>query len=123
MRTFAIEGDSSTPSILIDEGKSLVEISGYSTLKDTNWFYSNLLKWLLAFNLGNSRTETINIRLKRINDSSTKWLSLIFKKLVNILPSDNIEINWYMEGRNQRVMASGKSFKQLSGLNVNLIGC
>jgi hypothetical protein len=123
MRTFAIEGDSYAPSILIDEEKSLVEISGYSTLKETNWFYSNLLKWLIAFNTGNSKTETINIRLKRINDSSTKWLTLIFKKLVSLLPSARFEINWYMESRNQRVLASGKSFQQLSGLNVNLIGC
>lgn len=122
MRTFAIEGDSNAPSILIDEEKSLVEISGYSTLKETNWFYSNLLKWLIAFNLGNSKTETINIRLKRINDSSTKWLNLIFKKLVSLLPSARFEVNWYMENRNQRVLACGKSFQQLSGLRVNLIG-
>ena len=122
MRTFTIEGDSNAPSILIDEEKSLVEISGYSTLKDTNWFYSNLLKWLIAFNIGNSKTETINIRLKRMNDSSTKWLSLIFKKLVNLLPSASFEINWYMESRNHRVLACGKSFQQLAGLRVNLIG-
>ena len=122
MRTFAIEGDSNTPSIFIDEEKSLVEISGYSTLKETNWFYSNLLKWLIAFNLGNSRTKTINIRLKRINESSTKWLNLIFKKLVNLLPSTSFEVNWYMENRNQRLLACCKSFQQLSGLRVNLIG-
>jgi hypothetical protein len=123
MRTFAIEGDHSAPTILIDEGKSLVEISGNSTLKETNWFYSNLLKWLIAFNSGNSRTETINIRLKRINDSSTKWLYLIFKKLVSLLPSARFEINWYMEGNSQRILASGKLFQQMAGLKVNLIDC
>lgn len=122
MRTFAIEGDSSAPSIFIDEEKSLIEISGYSTLKDTNWFYSNLLKWMIAFNSGNSRTRTINIRLRRVNDSSTKWLGLIFKKLVNLLPSANFEINWYLEGRNRRVLTCGRTFQQLSGLKVNLIG-
>ena len=122
MRTFAIEGDLSAPSVYMDEEKSLVEISGYSTLKDANWYYCNLLKWLIAFNTGSSKTETINIRLKRINDSSTKWLSLIFKKLLNLLPAASFEINWYLEGQNQRVLASGKSFQQLSGLRVNLIG-
>ncbi len=122
MRTFEIEGDTNTPSVFFDEENKLVEISGYSTLKDTNWFYSNLLKWLIAFNTGNSKTEVINIRLKRINESSTKWLSLIFKKLLNLLPSANFEINWHVEGQNNRVLASGKTFQQLSGLKVNLIG-
>lgn len=122
MRTFEIEGDKSTPSVFIDEERRFVEISGYSTLKDTNWFYSNLLKWLIAFNTGNSKTEVVNIRLKRINDSSTKWLNLIFKKLICLLPKLSFEINWYFDGNNQRVLACGKSFQQLPGLKVNLIG-
>jgi hypothetical protein len=122
MRTFTIEGDEHSPHVFMDEEKSLVEISGYSTLKETNWFYCNLLKWLIAFNTGHSKTKTINIRLRRINDSSVKWLNLIFKKLENLLPSASYEINWYLEGANQRVYTSGKSFQQLSGLKVNLIG-
>lgn len=123
MRTFAFEGDLYAPSILIDEEKSLVEISGNSTLKETNWYYSNLLKWLIAFNTGNRKTETINIRLNRMNDSSSKWLSLIFRKLVGLIPSASFKINWYMETKNKRILACGKSFQQLSGVKVNLIGC
>jgi hypothetical protein len=122
MRTFTIEGDMFAPSVFIDGRKSLVEISGNSVLKETNWFYSNLLKWLIAFNLGESKIETINIRLKRINESSAKWLSLIFTKLASLLPSARFEINWYLENNNRRILASGKSLQQLSGLQVNLIG-
>jgi hypothetical protein len=44
MRTFSIEGRKDSPSIFIDESSNLVEISGNSTLKETNWFYTNVLK-------------------------------------------------------------------------------
>ena len=56
-------------SYYVNEAESLVEISGISTLTETNWFYSNLLKWLIAFNKGHSHTATINIKLQRMNDS------------------------------------------------------
>ena len=121
MKTFSIEGGEKSPSVFIDEWGRLIEISGNSTLKDTNWFYSNVLKWILAFNMGSRKTEVINIKFERINDSSTKWILLILKKLANLIPTSKFEINWYLISNNRRVILSGQILQNCSGYKVNLI--
>ena len=121
MKTFSIERGDKSPAVYIDESGRLVEISGNSTLKDTNWFYSNVLKWILAFNMGSCKTEVINIKIERINDSSTKWLLLILKKLANLIPASEFEINWYLISSNRRVILSGQKLQEQSGYRVNLI--
>ncbi|MBA7521284.1 hypothetical protein ES705_13389 [subsurface metagenome] len=121
MKTFSIEGGETSPTVHIDESKSVVEISGNSTLKETSWFYSNLLKWILAFNLGNRKTEVINIKLRRINDSSSKWILLILRKLASLIPASEFEINWYIIGNSNRVLLSGQRLRSQSGCKVNLV--
>ena len=122
MRTFAIEGSGDSPHVILDEAKKLLEISGNSTLKDTNWFYTNMLKWMIAFNSGDSRTETINIRLQRINDSSAKWLTHIFRKLQYFAPDSAPEINWFANNRNnRRLIESARILKEKTGYQVNLL--
>ncbi len=121
MKTFSIEGGEKSPSVLIDESRRVVEISGNSTLKETNWFYSNVLKWILAFNMGGRKTEVINIRLKQINDSSSKWILLILKKLANLIPTNDFEINWYLISNNRRIIAGGRILQSQSDYRVNLV--
>ena len=121
MKTFSIEGGEKSPGVLIDESRKVVEISGNSTLKETNWFYSNVLKWILAFNMGGRKTEVINIRLKQMNDSSAKWIFLILKKLANLVPTDDFEINWYLISNNRRVIAGGRILQSQSDYRVNLV--
>ena len=121
MRTFAIEGSGESPTVFLDEARRVLEISGNSTLKNANWFYSNLLKWMIAFNAGNNRTSTVNIRLNRINDSSVKWLIHILRKLVWLVPGNTIEINWYMAGRSRKLQESARMLESLSGYRVNML--
>lgn len=121
MRTFSLEGDLTVPSIYMDESKSIIEITGNSTLREPHWFYTNLLKWLIAFNAGSSRTETINIRLDRINESSSKWLVLILKKLSGLLPDSNIHINWILASKNRYSVEGGQMLKDLPGFSVKLV--
>ena len=106
MRTFSIEGGKNSPYVYLDESRKLVEINGNSTLRDAHWFYSNVLKWLIAFNSGPARTETVNIRFLRINDSTIKWLPLIFNKLDKLVPESSLEINWYLHNSSSRLRES-----------------
>lgn len=121
MRTYTIEGPDNSPKVIMDESKSLIEISGNSTLKDAVGFYSNLMKWIIAFNTGNSRTKTINIRILQINESSSIWIETIIKKLINNFPATNLEINWYNAGKNKRVLSSVQMLQNQSDIKVNLI--
>ena len=121
MRTFSIEAGKDTPFVYLDESKKLVEINGNSTLKDAHWFYSNVLKWLIAFNSGTAKTEIVNIRLMRINDSSAKWLPLIFNKLDKLIPGSSLEINWYLHNGSSRLRESGQLLKSRTAFRVNML--
>jgi hypothetical protein len=121
MKTFEIEGDLTTPNVLIDESKRMIEISGNSTLREPHWFYCNLLKWMLAFNLGSLQTETINIRLVRINESSSRWLILILKKLSAVIPGSKIQVNWYLAGQRKLFPAAERLIREIPGFQVNLV--
>jgi hypothetical protein len=121
MKSFSIEGGERSPNVFIDESGRKVDISGNSTLKETNWFYSNVLKWILAFNIGNRNTEVINIKFEQINDSSVKWILLILKKLTDLAPASKFEINWYLGSNNRRVRASGIILQNQLDYRVNLI--
>jgi hypothetical protein len=121
MRIFSIEARDDSPEVLIDEAKSLMEICGNSTLRDTNWFYSNLMRWMIAFNRGTSRTTTVNIRLRRINESSLKWIMLIFNKLASDTSNSSIEINWFIDADSPRLLSLGMMLQRETTYRVNLV--
>ncbi len=121
MRTYMIEGEINSPNVFIDESRQLVEISGNSTLSDTNWFYANVLRWIMAFNLGSSRITTFNIKLKRTNDSSLLWLEIIIKKIFKSLPAADFEINLYACKENKKILDRIINLQNQSGIRVNLV--
>jgi len=120
MRKFWIEAGKDSPSVFFDESKRLVEIKGVSTVKDAHWFYSNMLKWMIAFNAGSSRTETVNISLHRINDHNTKWLTLIFNKFNALYPDSQLIINWQNGLGNTRLRECCEMLKSQTGFRINI---
>jgi hypothetical protein len=121
MRLFSIEGKDDSPFVLISKEKNLLEISDNSTMKDTCWFYGNLLKWMIAFNRGPKRTETVNIHLMHINDSSLKQITHMFQQLSNNLPATSIEINWHLVGKSPQLLSGGRLLQRETANRVNLV--
>ncbi len=121
MLTFRIDAKRYSPEVFIDKTNKLIEISGSSTLKNTSWFYSNVMKWVVAFNAHSEKYTTINIKLEKINEESVKWITLIMKKLRSLFPEQQITINWYYDKRNVLVQLSGERVKLNAKVPVNLI--
>jgi hypothetical protein len=121
MRTFSIEGGMNSPSVFIDESNNMIEISGNSTLRETNWFYPNVFRWMVALNNNLVEKRTINVKLKSVNDSSSQWLTIIFQKLSGYHPCACFEINWYVNDNNSRASALVQRLQCQSGLKVNII--
>ena len=121
MITFRIEGKFTSPEIVIDKENRIIEISGRSTFNNTSWFYSNVLKWVIAFNRKELTSTTINIRLSKINDSSSKWILLIMRKLSALVPSNSITVNWYYPPHNIDMQINGERLKLNALVPVNLI--
>jgi hypothetical protein len=121
MFMFRIDAKKSSPEVVIDRDNNRIDITGNSTFENTSWFYSSLLKWAIAFNQEGAKTTTINIRLTRINDSSTKWLMIIMSKLYKLIPGHRIIVNWYYEPTNTNIQINGERIKLNSRVPVNLI--
>lgn len=121
MLTFKINAKRYSPEVYIDRSNHVIDISGTSTLRNTSWFYSNVLKWVIAFNSDSAKPTVINIKLNKINDGSSKWLMLIMQKLVAIVPNQKVIVNWYYEARNSSIQLSGERLKLNSEIPVNLI--
>ena len=121
--TFRINAKEFSPEVYIDGSKQTIDIFGTSTLKNTSWFYTKVLKWIIALN-GNGTTLstlTLNIRLKKINKSSSKWLMLIIQKLAKLLPNQKLIVNWYYDEEDSLVLLSGKSLGMNASVDLNLI--
>jgi TRAP-type mannitol/chloroaromatic compound transport system permease small subunit len=121
MIMFRIEGRKSSPEVVIDRVNNRIEIQGSSTFKNTSWFYSNLLKWAIAFNQFENSATMINIRLNRINEHSAKWIMLIIRKLVFLLPEHKFVVNWFYQPANSSMQINGERIKLNSLVPVNLI--
>lgn len=121
MLMFRIEGRKSSPEVVIDKSNSRIEISGSSTFRNTSWFYSNVLKWAIAFNQNGLTTTTINIKLDKINENSSKWLMLIMQKMDALIPEHKIVVNWYYQPTNVNIQLNGERLKLNALVPVNLI--
>lgn len=121
MNMFRIEGRKSSPEVVIDKANNRIEIKGSSTFKNTSWFYSNVLKWAIAFTQGAGNTTMINIKLNRIDEHSAKWIKLIVRKLALISPNHQFVVNWYYPSANSNIQINGERIKLNSLVPVNLI--
>lgn len=121
MLSFRIEARKTSPEVEIDQRNHVINISGRSTLKNTSWFYSNVLKWVIAFHLKGAQVTTINIRLDKINDSSSKWLLLIMKKMYSLVPEHQIGVNWFYDESNASMQINGERLKLNSYIPIKII--
>jgi hypothetical protein len=98
MRTYSIQKGKDSPGIFIDESNNIIEISGNSTFKEVDWFYANVLKWIVALNNDSLGKKTINLKLKKIDDGSSRRLTILIHRLIHQYPTLEYEINWYSKG-------------------------
>jgi hypothetical protein len=121
MISFLIDSKKTSPEVAIDRRNHVINITGSSTFKNTSWFYSSVLKWVIEFNRKGADVTTINIRLNKINESSSKWLLLIMKKMYFLLPEHNISVNWYYEQSNTTMQINGERLKLNSSIPIKII--
>jgi hypothetical protein len=121
MFTFRIEERKFSPEVIIDSKSHRIEISGNSLLENANWFYTSVLKWVIAFNRDNSLPTTFNVRLNSLNSSSKKWIMLVISKLSDVLPDQKVIVNWYYHSTNKNMQLNGEQIKLESMVPVNII--
>lgn len=117
------EGSLTTPTILLDPGKGLIELRGKSIPENSFEFYEPLYEWLNEYGQDPQEKTQVNLSMEYFNTSSSKEFMKFFKKLEELhkMGSTKVEIKWYHELDDEEMMEMGESLKREVDLPIDII--
>jgi hypothetical protein len=123
MNRFSFAGTDSTPAILIDESKGLLQISGRSLPEDVLAFYKPLIEWLDIFCESPTKNFTLEVKLEYFNTASSKIILDILMKLEELhqTKASHITVNWHYDKRDEDMLETGEEYKDLVEVPFELI--
>ncbi len=116
------ENDDSTPKIILDKEKNILEISGISLPEDVIAFYKPVIEWLKEYiKAPNAKTE-FSVRLTYFNTASSKIILDILAMFDELIEKgQEASITWYYPEMDDDLLASGKEFKSMLKTPFNYI--
>ncbi len=124
MENLKIEATKSTPDILFDKEKNILEIKGRSYPGSTKEFYSPVFSWLdNYFKQLTDKQVTVNLEIIYFNSTSSKVLMDFLSVLEDeINKGKNISVNWFYEDDNDDMLEFGEELQEdLDVLKMNMI--
>ena len=118
-----IEKTISTPLVIFDMDKGLLELQGISVPEDPVGFFTPVLKDIATYCSNPKESTLIKISLSYFNTSSSKYLFDIMSHFASLHrdKSSKVQINWYYEADDTDIKEIGMEFKQLIKVPINLI--
>jgi len=122
MRIFQIEGSDKSPWVWLDEKSGLLELSGVSAFSNPAHFYRSLARWIHAFNLGEHKTQVVNIKFVYLDEASRKGMDHVLQ-LLSTLGKENhgLIINWYYAKEDTLMQTVGLQYSDRSGIPFNMV--
>jgi hypothetical protein len=122
MDLLKIDATKSSPEIILDKKKGLLEIMGQSYPEDAVKFYSPILEKIKDHFKESKHKFIVNIKLVYLNTSSLKCMMILFDILDSAFKKENdITINWRYDKGNEIAEECGKDFKEDMQVPFNLI--
>jgi len=113
MDNLNIESTQSTPAILADAQRGVVEMRGDSYPENSFELFSPLVAWIERFLKEGSRPLTLELQLLYLNTSSVKAMMDIFDMLEEAHRAGRqVAVNWYYDEQNERVAELAEEFKE-----------
>ncbi|MDW7690321.1 DUF1987 domain-containing protein [Flammeovirgaceae bacterium SG7u.111] len=110
MELLNLEGTEDTPSVLLDKGNEIFELSGRSLPEDAAEFYQPILDWLSKYSLEpNPKTQFV-FKLEYFNTASSKLILDVLSQLEEI---DGVDILWYYHEDDEDMEEAGEEFSEL----------
>ncbi len=100
-----------------DEG---VTLSGRSIPEDAKDFYGPFIK-KLRNEISNKDKFVFNFKIEYYNTSSSRYMTTILYILRNHKDILDVQVNWYYLPADELIYELGLDFKEVTGMNVNLI--
>ncbi len=123
METLRHEGSLTTPSVLFDPKKGLIELKGKSIPENSFEFYEPLYDWLRDYS-ENPQSETkVELAMEYFNTSSSKEFMKFFRKLEELhnTGKTTMNIKWYHEIDDEEMMEMGESLRKEVDIPIDIV--
>lgn len=122
MESLSIEGTNKTPSVNLDPGTGVIEIKGRSIPENSIEFYRPVVEWLDEYAKDPNKKTTVNVQLEYYNNSSSKCILDIFKKIESLKKArSEVVINWYYEEDDEDMLESGEDYESIIRVPFKMI--
>lgn len=110
MKPLLIQGTSTTPTITLNDGKGIFEISGRSVADNPSEIYQPVIQWLTTYAQDPKSATVFVFKLEFFNTASSK----IFLEIISALSLvRNAKVIWYHPETNADLKEAGEDFFEL----------
>ncbi|TFV90957.1 DUF1987 domain-containing protein [Oxalobacteraceae bacterium OM1] len=113
MDNLHIDSTQSTPAIVADAARGVLEMRGDSYPENSYELFSPVMNWLEAYLAAGNAPLTLNLYLLYLNTSSVKAMMDIFDMLEAAHQDGRaVRVNWFYDAQNERVAELAEEFKE-----------
>lgn len=114
MEVIKIVGTDDTPSVTMDVGNEIFEVSGRSLPEDVASFYEPILDWLDRYSEEAAGKTIFNFKLVYFNTASSKMLLDILLKLEEMYESGKeVLVRWHFPEDDEDMEEAGEEYADI----------
>lgn len=114
MDVIKIMGTDDTPTVTLDAGKNLFEISGRSLPEDVAAFYNPIIEWMEKYNQNPLPKTVFNFKLVYFNTASSKMLLDILMKLEELHNAGkDVVVKWHFSEDDEDMKEAGEEYADI----------
>ncbi|HEY4788948.1 MAG TPA: DUF1987 domain-containing protein [Bacteroidales bacterium] len=114
MDIIKIMGTDDTPSVTLDAGNNVFEISGRSLPEDVAAFYNPIIDWMEKYNQSPLAKTVFNFKLVYFNTASSKMLLDILMKLEELHNAGKeVLVKWHFAEDDEDMKEAGEEYADI----------
>lgn len=114
MDVIKIMGTDDTPTVTLDAGNNVFEISGRSLPEDVAAFYNPIIEWMEKYNQAPLAKTVFNFKLVYFNTASSKMLLDILMKLEELHNSGKeVVVKWHFTEDDEDMKEAGEEYADI----------
>ncbi|MBP8791492.1 MAG: DUF1987 domain-containing protein [Breznakibacter sp.] len=114
MEIIKIKGTEDTPSVILDKGQNVFEISGRSLPEDVSMFYEPILSWIDEYAEAPNAETVFNFKLEYFNTASSKVILDILLKFEDINEKGNkVVVKWHYREDEEDMLEAGEEYADI----------
>jgi hypothetical protein len=110
VKIISLKQTKSSPKVLLDAERGVIEFEGRSIMEDARDFYEPLIEWLGEY-VETPRNTSVRIDLEYFNTTTNKFLQAFFNILASIRTKGfSVVVYWLYDQNDEDIWESGQEF-------------